>query len=53
MITSTDDETIDTIISEIENLYPGLTKTRGKVLNYIGVTFNYEAPGKVKINTIS
>jgi hypothetical protein len=40
MITCTDDETIDTIISEIENLYPGLTKTRGKVLNGIGMTFN-------------
>jgi hypothetical protein len=50
MITSTDDKTIDTIISEIENLYPGLTKTRGKVLNYIGMTFNYEVPRKVKIN---
>jgi hypothetical protein len=30
-------------------LYPGLTKTRGKVLNYIGMTFNYEKLGKVKI----
>jgi hypothetical protein len=37
-------------ISEIENLYPGLTKTRGNVLNYIGITFNYKVPGKVKIN---
>jgi hypothetical protein len=53
MITSTDDETIDTIISEIENLYPGypgLTETRGKILNCIGVTFSYEVPRKVKIN---
>jgi Reverse transcriptase (RNA-dependent DNA polymerase) len=41
MITSTDDKHIDRIISEIEYLYPGLTKNRGKVLNYIGMTFNY------------
>ena len=49
MITSTDDKHIDKIISEIEYLYPGLTKNRGKVLNYIGMTFNYEVLGKVKI----
>jgi hypothetical protein len=30
VITSTDDKTIDTIISEIENLYPGLTKLEEK-----------------------
>jgi hypothetical protein len=32
MITSTNDKNIDKIFSEIENLYPGQTKTRGKVL---------------------
>ena len=50
MITSTDDKHIDKIIHEIEQLYPGLTKIRGKVLNYIGMTFNYKESGKVKIN---
>jgi hypothetical protein len=45
----TDDQNIDNIINEIEKLYPGLTKIRGKVLNDIGMTFNYEEPGKVKI----
>jgi hypothetical protein len=49
MITSTDEQNTDNIINEVEMLYPGLTKTRGKVLNYIGMTFNYEKPGKVKI----
>ena len=49
MITSTDDEHIDKIIDEIEQPYPGLTKMRGKVLNYIGMIFNYEESGKVKI----
>jgi Reverse transcriptase (RNA-dependent DNA polymerase) len=49
MITSTDEQNIDIIINEIEILYPGLTKIRGKVLNHIGMTFNYKKPGKVKI----
>jgi hypothetical protein len=49
MITSTDDKHIDKIINEIEQKYPGLTKIRGKVLNYIGMTFNYKESGKVKI----
>jgi hypothetical protein len=49
MITSTDEKHIDKIINEIEQLYPGLTKIRGKVLNYIGMTFNYSQIGKVKI----
>ena len=40
---------IDKVIDEIETLYPGLTKHRGKVLNYIGMTFNFETAGKVKI----
>jgi hypothetical protein len=49
MITSTDDKHIDKIINEIEQLYPGLTKIRGKVLNYIGITFIYNQLGKLKI----
>jgi hypothetical protein len=49
MITTSDDKNLDKIITEIENLYPGLTKNRGKVLNYIGMTFNFEVRGKVKI----
>jgi hypothetical protein len=40
MITSTDEQNIDNIINEIEMPYPGLTKTRGKVLDYMGMTFN-------------
>jgi hypothetical protein len=49
MITCCDDKHVDHVISEIENIYPGLTKHRGKVLNYIGMTFNFETAGKVKI----
>lgn len=49
MISSCDDKHIDKIIKEIENLYPGLTKNRGKVFNYIGMTFDYNDKGRVKI----
>jgi hypothetical protein len=50
MISSRDEKRIDSIISEIEKLYPGLTKSRGKVLNYIGMTFNFEQLGRVVIS---
>ena len=41
---------IDNIFSEIGNFYPGLTKSRGRVLNCIGMTFNFEQLGKVIIS---
>ena len=50
MISSRDEKRIDNIISEIESLYPGLTKSRGRVLNYISMTFNFEQLGKVIIS---
>ena len=50
MISSRDEKHIDDIISEIESLYPGLTKSRGRVLNYIGMTFNFEQLGRVIIS---
>ena len=49
MITCCDEKHVDYVIDEIEKLYPGLTKHRGKVLNYIGMTFNFEMAGKVII----
>ena len=50
MISCCDEKHIDKVIDEIETLYPGLTKHRGKVLNYIGMTYRYfETAGKVKI----
>ena len=49
MITCCDEKHVDMVIDEIEKLYPGLTKHRGKVLNYIGMTFNFESAGRVKI----
>ena len=50
MISSREEKLIDSIISEIEKLYPGLTKSRGRVLNYIGMTFNFEQLGRVVIS---
>jgi hypothetical protein len=49
MMSSYDDKHIDRVINTIEQLYPGLSKTRGKVFSYIGMSFNFEIPGKVKI----
>ena len=50
MISACDDRHVDTVIDEIELLYPGLSKTRGKIFSYIGITFNYETRNKLKIN---
>ena len=49
MISCCNDKYVDMIICEIEKLYPGLTKYPGKVLNYIGMTFNFESAGEVRI----
>lgn len=49
MISACDDQHVDTVIAEIEFLYPGLSKNRGKFFNYIGMTFNYETNKRVKI----
>ncbi len=45
MISCCDDKYVDMVIYEIEKLYPGLTKHRGKILNYKGMTFNFETAG--------
>jgi hypothetical protein len=50
MISACDDRHVDTVIDEIELLYPGLSKTRGKIFSYIGMTFNYETKNKLIID---
>ena len=50
MISSSSDKRIDVIIVEIETTYPGLTKSRGKVINHIGMTFNFDQLGRVIIS---
>ena len=48
-IMSDSESIIDHVIDEIELIYPGLTKQRGRIINYLGMTFDYSVSGKVKI----
>jgi ATP-dependent protease HslVU (ClpYQ) peptidase subunit len=48
-ITATSENHIDTIIAEIQQLYPNLSVHRGSILNYIGMVFDFRSPGKCKI----
>ena len=48
-ITSNNESNIDQVIAEIEILYPGLTKQRGRIINYIGMTFDYSMHNCVRI----
>jgi hypothetical protein len=49
LITASSEAAIDEIIGELEMLYPNLEVHRGRVLNYIGMVFDFRAPGKVKV----
>ena len=49
IITASVESRIDDVIKQIETIYPGLTKHRGKVLNYIGMTFDFSKEGCVKM----
>ena len=40
---------IDQVINEIEAIHPNLTEQRGRIVNYLGMTFDYSIPGKAKI----
>jgi hypothetical protein len=51
MISYCDDRHVDTVINDIELLYPGLSKTRRKVFSYIGITFNFETKDKLILST--
>ena len=48
MITCTDQKHLDMLIDSIELTDPGLTKYKDKVLNYLRMTFDLTATGKVK-----
>ena len=49
IITASSESRVDDVIKQIETIYPGLTKHRGKVLNYTGMTFDFSKEGCVKI----
>ena len=49
IITASNEPRIDDVIKQIKTIYPGLTKHRGKVLSYIGMTFDFSKEGRVKM----
>jgi hypothetical protein len=51
MITSETKELLNDTIKFLERQFKGLTATVGKVHSYLGMTFNFETPGEVKITT--
>lgn len=48
-ITSATEESLDLLINQLESVYPGLSVKRGRVFDYLGMTFDYSIAGKVKI----
>ena len=49
LISARDDERRDEIIKKIEHRFGELTKQIGKILNFIGMTFDYTVAKEVKI----
>ena len=49
IITASSESRVYDVIKQIETIYPGLTKHREKVLNYIGMTFDFSKEGCVKM----
>ena len=49
IITASSESRVDDVIKQIETIYPGRTKHRGKVFNYIGMTFDFSKEGCVKM----
>ena len=49
MITCVNTNSMNDFIDSLEKLYPGLTKHRDKVLNYLGMTFDFNVRGSVNI----
>ena len=47
--TASNESRIDNFTKQIETVYPGLTKHRGTVFNFIGMTFDFSKEGCVKM----
>ena len=41
---------VDKIINWLDKLYPGVTAIRGKIYDYLGMTFDFSTPGEVKVS---
>ena len=49
LVTARDEKRVDNIMDEIEQLFREVTKSRGRVLNYVGLTFDFRILKTVKI----
>ena len=49
MITCETKETIETLIRALAHKYKEVSVTRGKILNYLGMTLDFRTPKQVKI----
>ena len=41
---------VDKSVNWLDTLYPGVTATRGKIHDYLGMTFDFSMPGEVKVS---
>ena len=41
---------VDKVVNWLDTLYPGVTATRGKKYNYLGMTFDFSMPREVKVS---
>ena len=48
-VTAPDEKAIDDFLKELEGRYQSLSIKRGRILNYLGMTFDYTVQGKVKV----
>ena len=49
LITASTEDHLSKIIEEIEKMYPKLEKFRGRVINYLGMIFDFSTDNKVKV----
>ena len=49
-ITCVDESIIESVVSSIEAQYKTITVHTGKVHSYLGMTFDFSVPGKVKVS---
>ena len=49
LVSAKDEKRVDNIMDEIEELFGEVTKNRGRVLNYVGLTFDFRILKTVKI----
>jgi hypothetical protein len=50
LITASTEEAIDQLLVELESFYPGLSISRGKELNYLGMIFKFKDDGKCVVS---